>query len=377
MTPERGSAPERESTLLRDVALVCLADGLVGVSFGATTVAGHLSWWVPIAMSVLVFAGGSQFAAVGVVLAGGSPLAAVAAGAVLNTRLLPYGFTVADVVDAPEQADPSHRARPTRWRWLIRLVGAQVITDESTAFALRQTDPGRRRAAFWTCGLALFAIWNVSVMLGVLAGSVVRNTNAFGLDATFPAVLIALALPALDGLRTRLSAGTGAVIAVALTPVLPAGLPVLAALAGLATGWRPGRRARPDQASSRTATDPAMSGTTANPTSSPASARRASEATAAQPADPGITAPPGSDARTARLSPARTTMQPTSGGTAARPTSAATVVRSVSDGSTSDGTAARPRSAETAPGAQLASARVPHAESGWTVAPSCNNRGEL
>jgi predicted branched-subunit amino acid permease len=212
--------------LFRDVALVCVADGLVGVSFGATTVAGHLAWWVPIAMSLLVFAGGSQFAAVGVVLAGGSPFAAVAAGAVLNTRLLPYGFAVADVVGPG---------------WLIRLLGAQVITDESTAFALRQTDPARRRAAFWTCGLTLFAVWNVSVLLGVLAGSVVRNTDAFGLDATFPAVVIALALPALAGLRTRFSAGTGAVIAVALTPVLPAGLPVLAALAGLATGWRPRR----------------------------------------------------------------------------------------------------------------------------------------
>jgi predicted branched-subunit amino acid permease len=86
-------------------------------------------------------------------------------------------------------------------RTLIRLIGAQVITDESTAFALRQTDPGRRRAAFWTCGLALFAVWNVAVLLGVVAGSLVRNTNAFGLNATFPAVVIALALPSLADLR--------------------------------------------------------------------------------------------------------------------------------------------------------------------------------
>ncbi|HEX4291566.1 MAG TPA: AzlC family ABC transporter permease [Trebonia sp.] len=231
----------------RDVALVCLADGLVGLSFGATAVAGGLPWWVPVAMSLLVFAGGSQIAAVGVVLAGGSPFAAVAAGAVLNTRLFPYGLAVGDVV-GPARAGggaggaDATGAGPAVRRWLIRLLGAHVITDESVAFALRQTDPVRRRSAFWTCGLSLFGAWNVAVLLGVLAGSVVRNTNAFGLDATFPAVLIALALPALAELRTRVSAGTGAVIAVALTPVLPAGLPVLAALAGLATGWRPGRR---------------------------------------------------------------------------------------------------------------------------------------
>ena len=251
----------RGSTLARDVALVCLADGLVGLSFGATAVAGGLPWWVPVAMSLLVFAGGSQIAAVGVVLAGGSPFAAVAAGAVLNTRMLPYGLAVADVVGPVEGSGSAGNAAhaagatggtnatggaagpgPAVKRWLTRLLGTHVITDESVAFALRQTDPARRRAAFWTCGLSLFGAWNVAVLLGVLAGSMVRNTNAFGLDATFPAVLIALALPALAELRTRVSAGTGAVIAVALTPVLPAGLPVLAALAGLATGWRPRRR---------------------------------------------------------------------------------------------------------------------------------------
>ncbi len=87
------------------------------------------------------------------------------------------------------------------------------------------------------------------MLLGVALGSAVRNTNAFGLDATFPAVMLALALPTLTSRSTRLAAGTGAVIAVALTPVLPAGLPLLAALGGLGTrwtGWRSlgGRRGR-------------------------------------------------------------------------------------------------------------------------------------
>ncbi len=224
------TAPDR--ALLRDVGLVCLADGIVGVSFGATAVAGGLPGWLPVAMSLLVFAGGAQFAAVGVVLAGGSPVAAVAAGALLNTRLFPYGLAVADGFSGG--------------RWWTRLLGAHVITDESVAFALRGADPGRRRAGFWTCGVALFAVWNVAVLLGVLAGAAVRNTAAFGLDATFPAVLLALALPALADRRTRTAAVCGGTVAVALTPFLPAGLPVLAGLAGLAAGWRRrGRRPRP------------------------------------------------------------------------------------------------------------------------------------
>ena len=277
----RGDRGPRDRSLLRDVALVCLADGIVGVSFGAAAVAGGLPWWVPVGLSVLVFAGGSQIAAVGVVLGGGSPLAAVAAGAVLNTRLFPYGLAVADVIrpadrvpaagpagdgtgDAPAH-DPgatqslaaTQSRGATRWgRRLRQLAGTHLITDESVAFALRQSDPARRRAAFWSCGAGLFAVWNVAVVLGVLAGSTIRNTAAFGLDATFPAVMLALALPTLTARPTRIAAGAGAVLAVALTPVLPAGLPLLAALGGLALrgrSRRPGERGhdpgRPDAGS--------------------------------------------------------------------------------------------------------------------------------
>ena len=85
--------------------------------------------------------------------------------------------------------------------------------------------------------MLLFFAWNVTVLLGVALGSAVRNTDAFGLDATFPAVMLALALPTLTSRSTRVAAGTGAVIAVALTPVLPAGLPLLAALGGLGARW--------------------------------------------------------------------------------------------------------------------------------------------
>jgi 4-azaleucine resistance transporter AzlC len=211
---------------LRNIALVCLADAIVGASFGAITVSGGLHPWVPVTMSVLVFAGGAQFAAAGVVLAGGSPAAAVVAGLVLNARLLPYGFAVADEVEGT---------------WWTRLLGAHVIVDESVAFTLREHGRQRRRATFWACGLGLFLCWNAAVVLGALAGAVMRNTGAFGLDAVFPTVLLALVLPALADRGTRNAALLGAVIAVAATPFLPAGVPVLLALAGLVLAGRPAR----------------------------------------------------------------------------------------------------------------------------------------
>ncbi len=141
---------------LRDIVFVCAADAIIGVSFGVTAVAGGLPDWVPVAMSLLVFAGGSQVATASVLIAGGGPVAAVVAGALPNSRLLPYGFAVADV---------------TGGSWLGRLAGAHLTTDESVAFATRETDPERRRAAFWTCGVLLFVVWNASVVLGVIVGA--------------------------------------------------------------------------------------------------------------------------------------------------------------------------------------------------------------
>ncbi len=239
-----------ERSTFRDIALVCLAGALVGVSFGAISVSGGLPLWVPIAMSVLVYAGGAQFAAVGIVLSGGGVVAALVAGLVLNARLLPFGFAVADVLDGP------------RWR---RLLGAQLLTDESVAFTMLESDPQRRRAAYWVCGVMLFVVWNTSVAVGAAAGGLIGDTDAFGLDAAFPAVLLALVLPSLTDRRTRAAALSGAAVAVAATPFVSAGLPVLLALTGLlfaARGAEPGGAAEPAEAAERAeAAAPAGAGT--------------------------------------------------------------------------------------------------------------------
>jgi len=212
------------TTLYRDVALVCLADGVVAASFGAIAVAGGLPVWVPVAMSLLVFAGGAQFSAVGVVLAGGGPVAAVTTGLLLNARHLPFGLAVAELVGP----------RP-----LTRVAGAHLIVDQSVAFAIAQAEPAMRRRAFWASGVSLFCAWNVCVVLGALAGRAIGDTDALGLDAAYPAVLLALVLPSLRDGAARRAALVGAVIALAAVPVLPPGLPVLLAPAGLlAVRWR-------------------------------------------------------------------------------------------------------------------------------------------
>jgi predicted branched-subunit amino acid permease len=107
------------------------------------------------------------------------------------------------------------------------------MVDETVAFALAQDEPARRRTAYWLCGAGLFASWNAGVVLGTYGGRAVGDTDALGLDAAFPAVLIALLLPSLGTAHNRRAALAGVLVALATTPFLPAGLPVLLAPAGV------------------------------------------------------------------------------------------------------------------------------------------------
>ena len=214
-----------DRALLRDAAAIAAAMIAIGASFGAIAVAYGLPTWVPFLMSTAVFAGGAQFLAVGLIAAG-NPIAAVLAGLLLNVRHLPFGLAVAGAVGP---------------RWRDRVVGSHLMTDEVVAFTLAESDPVRRRHTYWLIGVTLFTSWNLGTALGVLLGGADGDPGTLGLDAAFPAGLIALMMPSLRDARTRSVALAGAVIAVALTPVLPAGLPVLCGLLGLLVLLRPRR----------------------------------------------------------------------------------------------------------------------------------------
>jgi 4-azaleucine resistance transporter AzlC len=206
---------------LADIGLTCLAVFFIGLSYGAIAVASGFPLWVPAVLSVLVLAGASEFLFIGIVAAGGNPLAAAAAGLLVNARHLPYGLALPENLTGPG--------------WRRRLLGSHVMNDESVVFALAQEDLPRKRAAYWTCGLGVLLCWPAGAVLGALIGSVIGNTSAFGLDAMFPAVILALIVPALRDRRLRRAAAIGAAIALAATPFLPAGLPELLALIALLT----------------------------------------------------------------------------------------------------------------------------------------------
>lgn len=208
-------------TLGRDTALgiaaLCSAVGVIGISYGTTAVAQGLPAWLPVLLATVVLAGGAEFLFLGIIAAGGSPIAAALAGLLVNARHLPYGLSIPDVIGTGPR----------------RLLGVHVMNDESVALALAESDHTRRTAVYWAGGLGVLAVWPLGAALGVGLGTLVPDTAALGLDAVFPAVLVALVLPALRDRVTFGAVAIGIVVALVSSPLLPAGLPVLLALTGL------------------------------------------------------------------------------------------------------------------------------------------------
>lgn len=201
---------------VRQGVSVAVATGLYGVSFGALAVVAGLDVLQTMALSLLLFSGGSQFALVGVVAAGGSPVAAVATASLLGARNTLYGAVVSPLL------------RVHGWR---RAVAAQLTIDESTAVGLAQRDPDAARAGFWTAGAGVFVLWNAFTLAGAAAGDRLGDPRAWGLDAAAAAAFLALVWPRLASRRARLVAALAVVVSAALVPVVPAGIPVLAAAA--------------------------------------------------------------------------------------------------------------------------------------------------
>lgn len=226
MTQPRRVA-DLQGPALRQGLAVGVATGAYGVSCGALGVAAGLSVWQTVATSLLLFSGGSQFAFFGVVAAGGSPVAAVAASTLLGVRNAFYGLQMVRVLDIPG---------------ILRPVAAHLTIDESTAVAIAQRDLRQARIGFWVTGVAVFLLWNLTTLLGALAGEAMGDPRAYGLDAAAAAAFVALLWPRLRGRDPMATAVLAVVLTVVLAPFAPTGVPVLvAASAALVVGLPPRR----------------------------------------------------------------------------------------------------------------------------------------
>jgi predicted branched-subunit amino acid permease len=112
------------------------------------------------------------------------------------------------------------------------------MIDEAVAFSRARGTGRRARSAFWLSSVVLFVVWNACAVAGMAIGSAVPDTTVFGVDAAFPAALAALILPSLRRAESARVGLVSAVAALAATPVLPAGTPVLVGLVGLVAAGR-------------------------------------------------------------------------------------------------------------------------------------------
>ena len=199
---------------IKAIILVCLAVGVVGMSYGSLAMAYGFPVWVPFLLSITVLAGASEFMFIGIVASGGNPLAAAAAGLLVNARHVPFGVTV--------------RKRG------LSFLGCHIMNDESVVFGLSQKTPEQRKAAYWLCGLGVAIVWPLGTLLGTMVGKLLPDLETIGLDAVFPAILLALVVPAFKNRTTLIRACSGAALSLAAVPFAPVGLPVLLSLLGLA-----------------------------------------------------------------------------------------------------------------------------------------------
>lgn len=199
------------------IFLVCLAVSVVGVSYGSLAMAYGFPLWLPLVLSTLVLAGASEFMFIGIVASGGHPLAAAAAGLLVNARHIPFGVAVRELVGKRS----------------VALLGCHIMNDESVAFGLAQPTLAQRKAAFWLCGLGVALLWPLGALFGSAIGSLLPSPEVIGLDAVFPVILLALVLPALRNRTTRIRAASGAALSLAAVPFVPVGLPVLLSLLGV------------------------------------------------------------------------------------------------------------------------------------------------
>jgi 4-azaleucine resistance transporter AzlC len=196
---------------------------LVGMSFGvlAEPVMGKVA---PIVMSIVVYAGSSQFAALAALAAGAAAPAAILSGVLMNLRFLAMGFAVG----------PSFTGGK-----LVRALKGQTVVDAS--FALGNEGAGRfDEARIMGSNITQWVPWVGGTIAGVFAGSLIGDIEAIGLDVMFPAFFLALLVGELRNRRAVVVALLAAAVTLAIIPVVPAGIPVLAAasaaLLGLTNG---------------------------------------------------------------------------------------------------------------------------------------------
>jgi 4-azaleucine resistance transporter AzlC len=223
-----GRSPRQEALAgARDILPLVVGAVPFGLIFGTLAQGRGLSFGATLGMSAFVFAGSSQFIALGLLSAGSSLPLIVLTTVVVNLRHLLYAASLLPYVQGA-----SHR-----WKVAIGF----LLTDETFAVAIgRYRQPGPSAPKHWYylgAGLAMYLNWIVCTGLGLTLGQLIPNAAAWGLDFAMVATFIGMVVP-----YATTRPMVGAIAMAALVAVLAHGLPhqlglMVAAIAGVATGF--------------------------------------------------------------------------------------------------------------------------------------------
>ena len=191
-----------------------VADFVDGVAFGAVAGAVGLGPAPATAFSAVAYSGTAQYAALSVLGQHGTLVGVLVAVAALNARYVFFGASVAPALSPGI---------------LRKLAESQLLTDASWALSLRDGRP--QRSILVGAGLSSLGAWTGGTAIGAVAGARLPDYRAIGLDAALPAFFLCLLL-ARSSRRELGRAAVAALVAVALAPFLPPGVPLLVVLAG-------------------------------------------------------------------------------------------------------------------------------------------------
>jgi len=204
------------------IAPIAVAAFAFAFSFGVLAPASGIDSVEAIFMSATTFAGSAQFAAASILGVGGGIASAIVAATLLNARYAPISVSVSPIFVGGR---------------LRRLLESQLIVDESWAMS-RGPDGRYDRRLLVGAGLVLYVCWVGGTVVGAIAGEALGEPASLGLDAAFPALFLAILVTQVHSRRALAAAVLGGTIALALVPVAPAGVPIVAAAAACLLGWR-------------------------------------------------------------------------------------------------------------------------------------------
>jgi 4-azaleucine resistance transporter AzlC len=174
-----------------------------GMAYAVLARSAGLSIFETQLMSIIVFAGSSQFSGAGLFLTGASPVTIILTAFIINARHLLYGLSL---------------GQKMKLTWVQKFVGAHFLTDE--AFGMTVASGQNNFAFLLGAELSVFVSWNISTLVGSLISQAIPDPIALGIDFIFPLSFLAMLIPLLKNRLDILIGGVAGICAFVLSNVL-------------------------------------------------------------------------------------------------------------------------------------------------------------